>query len=181
MEEVWKEIPGFNGVYEISNVGNLRNSKTGKIIKPYINNTGYYIYNLWQKGKQYKFLAHRLIAQAFIPNPNNYPEIDHIDGKPENNRVENLRWVTHKENSNTEIRKKRLSESHKGERHIRWGKFGKDNPCSKKIGCFQNGILIREYVSYTEAQNDGFSRKGIYRNVTGITPEYKGFIWKELR
>ena len=194
MQEIWKDVPGFEGYYKISSLGQVKSLDRkvklakdkwrishGKIIKPYKNNHGYIIYNLCKENRVHKLLLHRLLAESFIPNINNYPEIDHIDGNPSNNALCNLRWVTHKENSNTEIRKHRLSISHKGDKNVRWGKFGKDNPCSKKIGCYKNGILIHEYESYSEAQNDGFSRKGIYRNVRGITPKYKGFIWKELR
>lgn len=194
MEEIWKDISGFEGYYQVSNLGRVksidRRVKSGKgngrisygrIKQPSINNKGYFMHKLNRNCKQYNFLLHRLVAQAFIPNPNNYPEIDHMDGNPQNNNLENLRWVTHKENSNTEIRKKRLSDSHKKEKHVRWGKFGKDNPCSKSIACYKNNVLIKKYDSYTQAEKEGFSRKGIYRNVNNITSSYKGYIWKELK
>lgn len=101
--EVWKEI--IDLPYEISNLGNVRRSdkypykcKNKKYVKPYINNKGYLCINLYKKSKVYKFQIHRLIAIYFIPNPNNLNEINHIDGNPLNNSIDNLEWCTHSEN-----------------------------------------------------------------------------------
>ena len=88
MEEIWKEIE-FG--YEVSNLGNVRNKEH---IKQLCNVNGYMYVHLWLKGKMYNRSVHRLVATAFIENPNNYPQVDHIDGNRSNNNVENLRWIT---------------------------------------------------------------------------------------
>ena len=101
--EIWKDIPELP--YEISSLGNVRRKanakykyKRGGYVKPYINNKGYLCINLWNEGKCYKRQVHRLIAQAFIPNPNQLNEINHIDGNPKNNSINNLEWCTHQYN-----------------------------------------------------------------------------------
>lgn len=92
-KEIWKEIQGFEGLYAVSNKGNIKNLKTGRILAGY-NNNGYK--QIILKGKAYK--VHRLTALAFIPNPNNLPHINHIDEDKTNNNVENLAWCTAAEN-----------------------------------------------------------------------------------
>lgn len=93
MREIFKTIVG---TYSISNLGNVRNDKTGKVLKPSINNCGYKIIVLL--GKCYA--VHRLVAQAFIPNPNNLSDVNHINEIKTDNRVENLEWMSHKDNMN---------------------------------------------------------------------------------
>ena len=107
MEEIWKDIPGYEGLYQASNLGNIRslvfiNNRGDKHrIKMKVQREGVYgrIYAmLYKDAKRKNWLVHRLIALTFIPNPNNYPEINHIDGNPKNNRVENLEWCTKSQN-----------------------------------------------------------------------------------
>ena len=100
--EIWKDVPDLP--YEISNFGVVRR-KEGKFkhknkahIKPYLNNKGYCCVNLYMNSKMYKYQVHRLVGQAFVPNPNNYPVINHIDGKPLNNHESNLEWCTQSHN-----------------------------------------------------------------------------------
>lgn len=93
-----------NQIYEISNKGNVK--KNGNLLIPYLTKKGYY--RIGHK------LIHRMVAEMFIPNPENKPFIDHINTIKTDNRVENLRWVTAKENSNNPISKKRQSEMLKG-------------------------------------------------------------------
>ena len=98
MEEQYKIIKGYSN-YEISNFGNIRNVKTGRILKQ-CNIKGYKKIELINdNGKGITHRVHRLIAEYFIPNPNNKPTIDHIDNNKANNNVNNLRWVTLQENS----------------------------------------------------------------------------------
>lgn len=94
--EYWKVIEGYD--YFISTYGNIENGSTGRILKPGINNHGYYYVTLCKNGKRKKFTIHRLVANAFIDNPNDKQCIDHIDNNRLNNNINNLRWATQSEN-----------------------------------------------------------------------------------
>ena len=132
--EIWKDIKGYEGLYQVSNKGRV------KSLNRYANNNGTLQFRperilkqniqkagrsrrctvaLSKKSKIKRIRVHRLVAEAFIPNPENKPQIDHIDTNMENNNVENLRWVTHKENMNNPLTRKRHSEVKKG--HPYWG------------------------------------------------------------
>ena len=93
----WKKIDGFEN-YSISSEGNVRNDNTMRILKPSHNNKGYLMINLWKNNKGNWKLIHRLLAIAFIPNPEGKPQINHIDGNPKNNSIDNLEWCTGSEN-----------------------------------------------------------------------------------
>jgi hypothetical protein len=112
-EEIWKQVNGFGGIYFISNLGNVKTkgrtsfnhlTKTmsvfkEKIRKQTLTKAGYLSIILKHNGDCYDTFIHRLIAIAFIPNPNNYPVVNHIDGNPLNNKIENLEWCTYKHNN----------------------------------------------------------------------------------
>ena len=114
MEEIYKTIDGYENLYEISNLGNVKNIKTKKIIKNILSNIGYYRVGLCKDGKCKLKLVHVLIAQAFITNPLNKPTVDHIDQIKTNNNLNNLRWVTRSENGmNSDIQSNNIS-GHRG-------------------------------------------------------------------
>ena len=96
MEEIWKDIPGYEGIYQASNLGRIKSNK--KILKPTIDRTGYVNARLFKNGELKVIRLHRVIAITFIENENNKPVINHIDGNKQNNRVDNLEWCTQKEN-----------------------------------------------------------------------------------
>lgn len=102
--EIWKPVIGYETNYEVSNFGNVRSlNKRGNnyhhILSAHLQgNKKYLQVNLWLKNKTKKKRIHRLVAEAFIPNPNNLPEVNHIDGNRYNNHVSNLEWVTSSEN-----------------------------------------------------------------------------------
>lgn len=113
MSEIWKDIKGYEGFYQVSNLGNVRSvdrvvkhprygerKEKGRLLKPRkVSKNGRYLTVLLCKnGKQVNHRVHRLVAEAFIPNEYNKREVNHIDGNRENNRADNLEWVTREEN-----------------------------------------------------------------------------------
>ena len=96
--ENWIKVAGFDE-YSVSDQGNLRNDKTKRILKPGTSNSGYYYVVLRKQKKSYTKNIHRIVASAFLPNPNNKKMVDHIDNNETNNKLINLRWATTSENA----------------------------------------------------------------------------------
>lgn len=109
MKEIWKDIEGYEGVYHVSNLGRVKRVATNRVLQPYRNNVGYLLVYVCKNGKRKTHRIHRLVAQAFIPNPENKPEVNHLDENKSNNMVSNLEWSTRKENCNYGTRNERLS------------------------------------------------------------------------
>lgn len=101
MEEIWKDIEGYDGDYQVSSLGRVKSLKNGKerILKPYKLNTGYLSINLCKNGKKKASRINRLVAEAFLPNPENLPEVDHLNDNRTDNRAENLQWISRVENN----------------------------------------------------------------------------------
>ncbi|HDR4551277.1 NUMOD4 motif-containing HNH endonuclease [Bacillus cereus] len=110
-EELWKPISGYEGIYEVSSLGRVRSldrvvvdyrgiekSVGGKILKPGVTNKGYYIVSLNSVDKRHTLTVHRLVANAFVPNLDNKPQVNHINGIKTDNRICNLEWLTNEEN-----------------------------------------------------------------------------------
>lgn len=176
-KEKWKPIKGFENLYEVSDKGRVRRIKYENAgnraqhelpyyLKPRIDKDGYYRYAL-SKNNKYKYIgAHRLVAEAFIPNSNNYPCIDHIDACKSNNIKENLEWVTVLENNLRTIK--------------RGNKNMKNNKSSKAILQYDlQGNFIKEWVGAAEIERQlGIPHSNIGRTCKGKYKQSHGYIWK---
>lgn len=181
MEEIWKDIEGYEGLYQVSNLGRVRsldmvlpcNSKGvmstrvrhGVIRRQHIGHTGYH-YVLLLHGKRRKnFRVHRLVAAAFVPNPLNLPEVNHKDEDKNNNRADNLEWCTSKYNHNYGSTIERAADK------IR-------RPVYQMS---MRGVIIQEFASVTDAANaTGIARNQISRCCLGRKSfnSAGGFKWK---
>lgn len=111
MNEIWKDIEGYEELYQVSNLGRVKRVTTGRILKSVKASNGYLSVSLYKDNIQTTNTIHRLVAQSFIPNPENKPEVNHIDEDKLNNMVSNLEWMTPKENLNHGTRNKRAGEA----------------------------------------------------------------------
>lgn len=183
MEEIWKDIEGYEGYYQISNLGQVKSlsreskNRCGKItlkeklLKSYLNNQKYVNVNLYKYGKRKSFKVHRLVAIHFIPNFENKLEVNHIDGDKSNNCTNNLEWCTAKENT-----------QHAHKNGLVKYSYGKDHFKAKQVYVFNlEGVLINNYESTNEAIKDGYTPASISRACNNIFKngnKYKGLVWK---
>lgn len=129
MEEIWKNVTEeeFANLYQVSNLGRVKSVRTNLILKvKYAGSGKYEQVTLCNSKKHYYAYVHRLVAETFVPNPDNLPEVCHIDENKYNNRADNLIWGTHQDNCNYPLYKMRQSEAQKGiqakEKNAMWGK-----------------------------------------------------------
>jgi len=177
--EIWKDIEGYNGKYQISNYGNVRSFskwKNGELLKPALTTTGYYYVHLVKDGRKNTCSArvHRLVADAFIENPNELPEVNHIDGNKLNNRVDNLEWVSRQDN----IR-------HAFEKGLIMPRLGKAHPSSKAVlQKDKSGEVVKMWESVADVYREkGYSTSSII-NCCNKRKGYKtayGYIWEYVK
>lgn len=168
MRVVWKNIINYEGVYTINNFGDIKrtykNNKE-KILKHFIDG-GYHRVCLCKNGQKQKFSVHRLVAQNFIPNPNNFPEVNHKDENKQNNFVGNLEWCDKKYNMNygTQIERSRL-------KNIETQK----NPI---LQLDKNLNIIKRWDSANRTEKDGrFNSSSVLKCANKKAKTHKGFIW----
>ena len=120
MQEIFKDIKGYEGLYQISNIGTIKSARG--FLTPTDNGNGYLIVGLSKGGKRKNFYIHRLVAEAFIDNPNNKTVVNHKDYNKKNNNANNLEWLTQKENIAYSVvnmkHKKSITHSNTGEKYI---------------------------------------------------------------
>lgn len=162
-KEYWKPVVGYEGHYQVSNFGRVKSIKFGKeiILKQNIRG-GYYIVNLSKNGIVKTYLVHRLVAEAFIDNTDNLPQVNHKDENKLNNNVDNLEWCTHEYNINYGTRNKKASKK-----------------LSKPVLQYTlDGEFVREWKSTIECGRNGYDQGHVAACCRGKLKTYKGFIWE---
>lgn len=168
--QIWKPIPNYENYYLISNTGQIKSITTNKILSDFTTNN-YHQVTLTKDTERKTFKVHRLVAQAFIPNPNNLPQVNHKDENTNNNFVYNLEWCDAKYNSNFGTRTKRIADKNRGTTN---------GTTSKPIQQYSlSGVFLNEYPSGKEIERQlGFTTSSISSCCRGITKTSHGFIWK---
>jgi hypothetical protein len=163
MEE-WKNIESFED-YQVSNEGRVKNSK-GEILKGRISKYAYLRVCLYENKKHKDVYVHRLVAEAFIPNPQNLPEVNHKDEDKASNIVENLEWCDRKYNMNYGTRAQRSAVKH-----------------SKRVDQIdpQTGEVIRQWESTRECSRNGYDQSAVGKCARGELKTFKGYVWKYLQ
>ena len=170
-DEIWKDVKGYEGYYQVSNLGNVRSldrlvengrKYKGQTMQPTKRSDGRLQVSFRKNGKQKKIKVHRLVAQAFIENALNKPQVNHINEIITDNRVENLEWATCKENINHGTHNERVA-----------------NSLSKSIEGknIKNGNILR-FKSTREAGRNGFDQGHVAACCRGEQKTHLGFIWK---
>ena len=171
MEEIWLPIKGFECLYEVSSFGRVRNlnyKRTGqtRVLSPY-ENKGYLQVDLCKNGKRKSYSVHRLVAEAFLPNWFDEPQVNHRDENKHNNHIDNLEWCTATYNNNYGTHNERVSSKNTN---------GKQ---SKQVLQFtKTGELVREWPSTKEAGRKGFNSGHIVSCCLGERKSHKSFIWR---
>lgn len=171
--EEWRDVVGYEGYYMVSSLGRVIRTNTSKvrsnfrgmaITRPRLLNPTvvrkrkqkYCFMYLHKDNKRKRFYFHRIVALAFVPNPYNKPEIDHIDGDGTNNKASNLKWCTRSENNINPIARKRQSEAHIGK---------KMTTLWKPVVCISKYGVVTHYKSMSEASKDGYRRSSIIDSI----------------
>lgn len=183
--ELWKSIEGYDDKYLISNFGEVKSlidncGNARELIKTKrIANNGYHYVNLWNKSKMKSIKIHRLVANAFIPNPEDKPQVNHKDGNKKNNHIDNLEWVTGSENVMHAL-KTGLKSMPTGENNYMYRRHGKNNPHSISVNQYDlNGNYIKTWDNIKEAETGlNITRiSAVCRGVAG-RKSAGGYIWK---
>lgn len=185
IEEIWKDIEGYESKYQVSNLGRVRSlnynrEKQIKILKPKINRYGYQELSLYKNSKKKFYTIHRLVAKSFLSNQNNLPQVNHKDEDKTNNCVENLEWCTSEYNINFGTRNRKVRTKQSGELNPMFGKFGKKHHNSKQVNQHNiNGEFIRCWDCVTDIERElGFLQSSISNCANGKTKSSYGFIWR---
>ena len=181
--EIWKDIQGYEGFYQVSNLGRVKSverdkflpngtfhrKKKKKILAPFLNNKGYSSVKLCKNGKKKAILIHRLVAEAFLPNPENKSQINHKDEVKSNNAVENLEWCDAFYNNHYGTRTARAVQNHK------YPKLG-NHPKARAVFCVE---LNKKFDSIRRAEEElGICRMSIGKACRGERNTAGGFHWR---
>lgn len=173
MNEIWKDVKGYEGLYQVSNLGRVKSFYTNRILKPGTDKDGYLRVDLCKDKKPKHFHIHRLVAETFLPNPENKPCVNHKLGKKQDNRATELEWCTYSENEIHSFNV--LGKKANGLTSMK-GKFGFDHNRSKPVICLNNGKI---YGSASEAGRElNIIQTGVSSVCRGKLNHYKGYKFK---
>src|SRR5699024_5394641 len=169
---MWKDIPGYEGLYKVSDNGDVYNIKSKRKLKLTVSDAGYHKVNLRNNGSVKTHLVHRLVALSFIPNPKEKPQVNHIDEDSLNNSLSNLEWCTPKENCNHGTRLERIRNL------IDYESVAKKN--SKPIlQIDKNGQVVRRWKSAKECKREtGYDDSNISKCLRGKVKTSYGYTWE---
>jgi len=164
LSEIWKNIKGYETCYQVSNYGRVKSFYRGEhFLKPVSNKSGYLIVTLWKNNHSKTFYVHRLVAEAFLPNPLNLPCVNHKSEVKTENFVENLEWCTKEYNESYGTRNQRISQKH----NVAVEQYDLD------------GNLLNVFKSQSVAADKlGLCQSSISACCLGKQKHYKGFIFK---
>lgn len=169
--EILRDVVGYEGLYKVSNLGNVMSFKGKKprLLKQFRNNYGYLMVDLVNNKSRKYFLVHRIVAKAFIPNPNNLPQVNHKDENKTNNRVSNLEWSDSKYNCNYATRKERIAKA----------LINRKDQSKPVLQFDKNRNFIKEYPSLRDAERKtGIHYQSIYSVCKGRYKTAGGYIWR---
>lgn len=171
MEEIWKDITHYEGLYQVSNLGRVRTVATGKIKVQSDNGKGYQKVNLWKNGKGRNEYVHRLVALAFIPNPEKLPQVNHKDEDKANNFADNLEWCDNSYNNSYGTKIERQVET----------MLNNGKTCFKVAKCDSEGNIINTYRSMREAEREnGMANSALSAYFINNYKQCGGFTWIKL-
>ena len=175
-KEIWRDIRGYEGLYQVSNLGRVKSLRSNNILKGGSYPNGYLFVGLCKHNKVKTCMRHRLVAQAFIPNLLNKPEVDHINTDKNDNTVENLRWVTHYENDHNPLTVKHRMKAHVGLKE----RVGKKHTQSKEVlQLALDGKVVRDWESIGEVERHlGFGHSNIISCLKGRQKTSYGYKWE---
>ena len=146
-----KDVKGYEGLYAVTSCGKVWSYKRQKFLEPQLNENGYWRVCLYKDRKEKKYMIHRLVAEAYIPNPNNLPQVDHIDENKTHNYINNLQWITNRDNCRKSHNKTILQYTIEGE-------------------------FVRKWSSATDVGRE--AQSNIWYCLNGRTKTAYGYIWK---
>ena len=188
MEEIWKDAPGYEGLYKVPNYGRVM--RGGVCLKPDVTPEGYCRVKLCKNGVGKRYLIHRLVAIVFLPNPNNYPLVNHKDLNPMNNHADNLEWCDYSYNNTYDsaydkrVKTRRengtYAVSEETKEKLRRFNLGKHSGNSMKVSQFTiNGEYIATFVSMRDASiKTGVCHSSITQVCKGDRQTAGGYIWR---